>query len=64
MKLIYTEQALSSFEEALEFISPNVSHEKLIEIRDKILDKADTLLLQLLPRSERTIFRKFRIRTQ
>ncbi|MFO7842860.1 MAG: hypothetical protein R6V16_03545 [Bacteroidales bacterium] len=30
-------------EEALEFIAPKVSHKKLIEIRDKILDTADTL---------------------
>ncbi len=46
MKLVYTEQALVSFEEALEFIALDVSYEKLIEIRDKILDTADTLLLQ------------------
>lgn len=45
MKLIYTEQALYSLEEALEFIAPKVSQEKLIEIRNQILDKADTLLL-------------------
>jgi toxin ParE1/3/4 len=45
MKLVYTEQALDSLEEALEFIAPKVTHDKLIEIRDKILDKADTLLL-------------------
>ncbi|MGM0407512.1 MAG: type II toxin-antitoxin system RelE/ParE family toxin [Bacteroidota bacterium] len=43
MKLVYTEQALISLEEALEFIAPKVSHKKLIEIRDKILDTADTL---------------------
>jgi len=43
MKLIYTDQAIDSLEEALEFIAPKVSHEKLIEIRDKILDAADTL---------------------
>ena len=43
MKLVYTEQALISLEEALEFIAPKVSHEKLIEIRNKILDAADTL---------------------
>jgi toxin ParE1/3/4 len=48
MKLFYTEQALISLEEALEFIAPKVSHEKLIEIRDRILDKADTLPLQPL----------------
>lgn len=46
MKLIYTEQALISLEEALEFIAKEVSDEKLIETRDKILDTADTLLKQ------------------
>lgn len=46
MKLVYTEQSLISFEETLEFIAPKVSYEKLIEIRDKILDTADTLLEQ------------------
>jgi len=48
MKLIYTEQGLFSLEEALNFIAPKVTHEKLIEIRDEILDAADTLLLQPL----------------
>ena len=48
MKLVYTEQALVSLEELLEFIATKVSHEKLIEIRDQILDRADTLLLQPL----------------
>ena len=48
MKLVYTEQALVSLEEALEFIAPNVSQKKLLEIRDQILDKADTLLLHPL----------------
>ena len=46
MKLVYTEQALISLEEALELIASDVPYEKLIEIRDKILDTADTLLLQ------------------
>jgi hypothetical protein len=46
MKLVYTEQAIVSLEEALEFISSQVSHEKLLEIRNRILDKADSLLLQ------------------
>ncbi|HKM92900.1 MAG TPA: type II toxin-antitoxin system RelE/ParE family toxin [Prolixibacteraceae bacterium] len=46
MKLVYTEQALESLEEALSFITPNVSPKKLIEIRDNILNAADTLLLQ------------------
>ena len=44
MKLVYTEQSLKSLEEALEFLAPKVPHEKLIEIRDQILDTADTLL--------------------
>jgi toxin ParE1/3/4 len=53
MKLIYTEQALFSLEEVLDFVAPNVTYEKLIEIRDEILDAADTLLLQpLLGQSE------------
>ncbi len=46
MKLVYTEQAIISLEEALEFIAPKVSYEKLVEIRNRILDAADTLLLQ------------------
>ncbi len=45
MELIYTEQALVSLEEALEFIAPKVTQELLLKIRDRILDKADTLLL-------------------
>jgi plasmid stabilization system protein ParE len=48
MKLIYTEQALFGLEEALEFIAPKVTQEKLLEIRDRILDKADTLPLHPL----------------
>jgi len=43
MKLIYTDQSLESLKEALEFIAPKVTHQKLLEIRDKILDKADSL---------------------
>lgn len=46
MKLVYTEQAIISLEEALEFIAPKVSYEKLIKIRNRILDAADTLLSQ------------------
>jgi toxin ParE1/3/4 len=48
MKIVYTEQALDSLEESLELIAPKITHEKLLEIRDKILDKADTLLLNPL----------------
>jgi toxin ParE1/3/4 len=48
MKLVYTEQALESLEEALEFIASKLTHKKLLEIRDKILNKADTLLLDPL----------------
>ena len=46
MKLVYTEQALVSLEETLEFIAPKISSEKLVEIRDQILYKADTMLKQ------------------
>lgn len=49
MKLIYTEQALFSLEEALNFIAPKVTHEKLIEIRDEILDAAKEGYLQRSP---------------
>ncbi len=45
MELVYTEQALVSLQEALGFIAPKVTQEKLLKIRDKILDKADSLLL-------------------
>ena len=48
MKLVYTEQALDSLEEALGLIAQEVSYEKLIEIRNKVLDTADTLVLQPL----------------
>ena len=48
MKLVYTEQAHISLEEALYFIAPKVTHEKLMQIRDKILNKADSLLLNPL----------------
>jgi plasmid stabilization system protein ParE len=48
MKLIYTEQALFSLEEALSLIAPKVTPEKLMEIRDSILDTVDTLLLHPL----------------
>ncbi len=46
MKLIYTEQSLLTLEEALNFIATEVSPEKLIKIRDSILDAADSLILQ------------------
>jgi len=48
MKLVYTEQALIGLEETLEFVAKKVSYEKLIEIRNRILDKADTLMKQPL----------------
>jgi toxin ParE1/3/4 len=48
MKLVFTEQSLLSLEEALNFIAPKVSQEKLLEIRDEILDTTDTLILQPL----------------
>ncbi len=52
MKLVYTEQALFSLEEALNFIAPKTSYEKLNKIRDEILDAADTLLSQPLQGQE------------
>lgn len=44
MKLVYTEQAIVSLQECLDFFPPEVSSEKINEIRDKILFKADKLL--------------------
>jgi toxin ParE1/3/4 len=44
MKLVYTEQAFVSLEETLEFIAQKISFEKTMEIRNRISDKADTLL--------------------
>ncbi len=46
MKLLYTDQAIESLNEALSFIAPKITYDKLSEIRTQILDKADTLLLQ------------------
>lgn len=46
MKLLYTDQAIESLKEALNFIAPKVTNDKLLEIRNQILDKADSLLLQ------------------
>jgi toxin ParE1/3/4 len=44
MKIQYTEQSLISLQESLEFISKEVSLEKLIEIRDQILNSTDILI--------------------
>ncbi len=44
MKLVYTEQAIISLQECLDFFPPEVPFEKINEIRDKILSKADKLL--------------------
>ena len=44
MKLVYTEQANASLQECLDFFPPEVSQEKVNEVRDRILDKADKLL--------------------
>ena len=48
MKLVFTEQALTSFEETLEFIATKLPHKKVLEIRNRILDRTDTLLLHPL----------------
>jgi toxin ParE1/3/4 len=44
MKLFYTEQAVKSLQECLDFFPPEVSLEKRLQIRDGILAKADKLL--------------------
>jgi len=44
MKLVYTEQAVASLQECLDFLSLEIPAEKINEIRDRILDKADKLL--------------------
>ena len=44
MKLFYTRQALEGLQECLDFFPPEVSFEKVNEIRDQILAKADKLL--------------------
>jgi hypothetical protein len=41
MKLFYTGQALASLQECLDFFLPEVPAEKVNEIRDRILAKAD-----------------------
>ncbi|NOX84421.1 MAG: hypothetical protein GXO86_00415, partial [Chlorobi bacterium] len=44
MKLVFTEQSLISLEESLNFLAQDVSHKKLLEIRDEILEAAESLL--------------------
>jgi plasmid stabilization system protein ParE len=44
MKLVYTEQAIVSLQECLDFFPPEVPAEKVNEVRDKILAKTDKLL--------------------
>lgn len=44
MTLLYTEQAIDSLQECLDFLPPEVSLEKRLEIRDKILSKSRKLL--------------------
>src|SRR3954465_4666486 len=43
MKLVYTEQAIISLQECLDFLPPETSDEKRIKIREQILNKADKL---------------------
>lgn len=42
--MFYTEQAIHGLQESLDFLPPEVSHEKRLEIRDRVLAKADKLL--------------------
>ena len=46
MKLVYTEQAVNSLQEVLEFLSAvqHIPDEKILEIRNQILDAVDALL--------------------
>jgi plasmid stabilization system protein ParE len=44
MKLFYTEQALKSLKECLDFLTDEVPVEKILDIRDKILAKTGKLL--------------------
>jgi len=44
MKLFYTEQSLASLQECLDFFPPEVTAQKVNEIRDRILAKAEKLL--------------------
>lgn len=44
MKLFYTEQAIKSLQECLDFLPPEVLSEKRLQIRDKILAKAEKLV--------------------
>jgi hypothetical protein len=44
MKLFYTEQALKSLQECLDFFPPEVPSEKRLQIRDKIMAKIEKLL--------------------
>ena len=44
MKLVYTEQAIVSLQECLDFFPLEVPTEKVNEIRDRILAKADKLV--------------------
>lgn len=44
MKIVYTEQAINSLEDALDFLAPKVSQKTLSEIRNRILNAADSLM--------------------
>ena len=46
MKLVYSEQALISMEETLDFLAKNVTNAKLIAISDRISDTIKVLLNQ------------------
>lgn len=42
--LVFTEPALESLQECLDFFPPDVPREKVNQIRDRILDKAEQLI--------------------
>jgi len=45
MMVLYTDQALDSFKEALSRLATKISAEKLSEIKDQVLDSADSLAI-------------------
>jgi toxin ParE1/3/4 len=44
VKLFYTEQAITSLQECLDFLPPEVSTKKRLQIRDKLIAKVEKLL--------------------
>jgi plasmid stabilization system protein ParE len=43
-KLVFTQQAIESLQECLDFLPPGISEEQRLKIREKILFKTDKIL--------------------